>query len=161
MILGIDPGQTGALALVDSEGEYLALWDMPVTERSSGKGKEVNAFLLADIVDEAATAASGQGEALDVVIERVGAMPGQGVTSMFNFGRSLGVVEGVIASMGLPYRWALPNRWKRAQGLTGRDKDAARTVAIQRFPEARQELTRKKDIGRADALLIAHYGAME
>jgi crossover junction endodeoxyribonuclease RuvC len=77
---------------------------------------------------------------------------------MFAFGASFGLVRGVVASLGLPSTLVTPQRWKRSQGLTGRDKDAARTVAIARFPEIRHMLQRKKDCGRADAILIAAYG---
>ena len=155
MILGIDPGITGALALLDGD-ECRGVWDMPVSEKTHGKGKEVNAHLLADIVDEAIREAGEDG--LQAIIEQVSAMPGQGVSSMFSFGASYGTVRGVLGALGVPYTQVTPQRWKRSQGLTGRDKDASRTLAIQRYPEIRHLLTRKKDNGRADAVLIGAFG---
>ena len=90
-------------------------------------------------------------------VEQVGPMPGQGVSSMFSFGYSAGVVSGVLGSLGVNKVMVRPQAWKKAYGLTGRDKDAARTLAIERYPEAAPLLVRKKDVGRADALLIAGY----
>ena len=83
-------------------------------------------------------------------------MPGQGVSSMFGFGVSYGILQGVIASLGIPSVLVTPQRWKKAAGLMGKPKDYARTLAQRLYPAA--ELSRKKDIGRADAILIARYG---
>ena len=87
-------------------------------------------------------------------------MPGQGVSSTFRFGEALGVVLGVLGALQIPVSWASPVRWKKAAGLYGKDKDAARTLALQLHPEAGDMLTRKKDIGRADAICIAHFGSL-
>ena len=163
MILGIDPGQTGAIVLIDdAKRALLQIWDMPTSEKTRGKGQQVNAYLLADVIDEAIDLAAGgtYGIRPEVVIEAVGAMPGQGVTSMFGFGHSAGVVDGVVAAKGLKATKVAPQAWKRLYGLTGREKDAARTEAMQLYPEASAFLARKKDCGRADALLIAHWGAV-
>ena len=154
MIIGIDPGLSGAVALLDGD-ECVDLWDMPISEKTHGKGKEVNAFLLADIIHDAVQKADGD---LTAIIEQVSAMPGQGVSSMFAFGAAYGTVRGVLGAMGIPTTQVTPQRWKRAEGLTGRDKDASRTKAISEFPEVRHMLHRKKDVGRADAILIARYG---
>ena len=158
MILGIDPGLTGALALVEGD-QAVCVWDMPTSERTSGKGQEVNAYLVADILEEALELAGSRG-ALMAVVELVGAMPGQGVTSMWRFGHSAGTIDGVLGALGVRHTKVAPVRWKAAYRLTGREKDAARTVAIATYPEIRDKLARKKDIGRADALLIAGYGVM-
>jgi hypothetical protein len=100
-------------------------------------------------------------------LERVNAMPPRGKdgktraaggTSMFGFGRSVGVVEMLFAARGIPYRFVTPIAWKKHFGLTGKDKDAARALALELFPAASGLLQRKKDVGRADALLIAEYG---
>lgn len=152
MILSIDPGATGAIALLDKSG-VLAVWDMPVTAKTYGKGREVNAALLRLIFEEVLK----HDPAPTVVIERVGAMPGQGVTSMFSFGRSLGVLEGVVAGLCLSAVFVTPQKWKKHFSLIGKDKDAARTLAIQLFPSVSEKLKRKKDIGRADAILIGAY----
>lgn len=155
IVCGIDPGLTGAVAWVKvREGEATwadAVEDMPLVPKSYGKpGKLVEPRLLFELL---------KARRPDMIlIERVGAMPGQGVTSMFAFGRSLGVVEGVVASLGVPYEYVLPDRWKRRAGLSGREKDEARAKALQMFPEMASLLTRKADIGRADALLIATFG---
>ena len=91
-------------------------------------------------------------------MEQVGAMPGQGATSMFNFGEGFGIVKEVLGALQIPVRMVTPQRWKRFAGLTGKDKDAARSLAIQLHPEAAEYLRRKKDVGRADAIMIARFG---
>ena len=83
-------------------------------------------------------------------------MPGQGVSSMFNFGMGYGAIQGVLAGLCVPLHLVTPQKWKKHQGLIGKDKDCARTLAQQLYPEA--SLARKKDIGRADAILIGDYG---
>ena len=149
MIIGVDPGLTGAFALLDDEGGIEEVIDMPITAKTSGKGNQLNAALAADIMVQLTCFPIDA-----VVIERVGPMPGQGVTSMFGFGRSLGVVEGVAASCNLPVKWVTPQKWKKHFGLIGKDKDASRTLVIERFPTDSDLFKRKKDIGRADAVLI-------
>lgn len=144
-ILGFDPGITGAIAVIG--GGRAMVYDMPIAKLKKGK----NAVMAAELWK---LCASLHFDA--VYCEQVSAMPGQGVSSAFSFGRSLGVIEGVAASFGKPFHLVTPQRWKKHFGLIGTDKDAARTIASQLFPEA--ELSRKKDIGRADALLIARYG---
>lgn len=154
MILGIDPGMTGAMALVRDD-ELLGVWDMPITQKTIGKGKEVNAYLLADLLREI----HADHGFYRVELEAVSAMPGQGVTSMFSFGRSRGVIEGVVAGIGVSVSFATPQRWKRFHGLIKKEKDAARNLVIQQFPDSVSYFQRKKDIGRADATCIALYGA--
>ena len=152
LICGIDPGQTGAIALINADTKKLIeVVDMPVTTRLSGKGKEVNAYLLSEILKDM------NRYVLDIeqiVIERVHAMRGQGTTSMFNFGRSLGVVEGVVAMMDIPTKWVTPQAWKKKFGLLKKEKDAARALVISMYPGQLDLFKRKKDGGRADALLI-------
>lgn len=147
LVVGIDPGATGALAFIDDRDGLMAVYDMPTTKNKQGKNL-VNATLLAQLlrVEQPSKA----------IIERVSAMPGQGVTSMFNFGMGYGVVLGVIASLGIPHELVTPQTWKRAAGLIGADKDYARTKVLEMYPYA--DVARKKDIGRADAILIARYG---
>jgi crossover junction endodeoxyribonuclease RuvC len=152
-VLGIDPGLTGAIAVVGEEMCW-AVVDLPVSERTSGKGKQVNAALFADMVEELMPRYGPR----HAYLEQVGARPGQGVTSMFTFGRSLGVIEGVLGALQFKVYYVTPARWKRHHGLVHKDKDACRTMAMQRYPEARELLQRKKDVGRADAIMIAAYG---
>ena len=153
MILSIDPGLTGAIALLSDAHTVKQIWDMPVMAANQGKGNIVNPYLLADIVKEAQE--SGANKAY---IEAVHAMPSQGVSSSFKFGSTFGVLQGVVATVGLSMHFVTPQRWKKYHGLIGRDKDAARTLAIQQFPEQTQNLKRKKDGGRADAIMIGQYG---
>lgn len=146
VVIGIDPGLTGAIAVL---GEAIEAYDMPVMAKGTGKKQQVNAAEVANIL------LCHQGAAT-VYLERVAAMPKQGVSSTFSFGETFGVMRGVTAALGIPLELVTPQSWKRRFSLLGADKDAARTKAIELFPEA--PLSRKKDIGRAEALLIAVYG---
>ena len=152
IILGFDPGQTGAVAAFDGE-RIEAVIDMPTMTRLHGKGNQVDPYTLATaLIDLCA------GREATAVLEAVSAMPGQGVSSTFHFGESVGVVLGVLGALQVPVRMVTPARWKRTAGILGRDKDAARTLAIQLHPEVADQLARKKDIGRADAVCIARFG---
>jgi len=152
VILGCDPGQTGAIAAYDGT-IITGLIDMPTMARLHGKGQQVDPYTLAtEILDLCG------GRNATVVIEAVSAMPGQGVSSMFRFGESVGVVLGVLGALQIPIRWVTPGRWKKAAGIVGKDKDAARSLAIQLHPEVADQLTRKRDVGRSDAILIARFG---
>ena len=159
--IGIDPGGTsGAISVVERDpltGITIlhAVADMPVLPKLSGKGKEVNAQMLHDIIQ---TWRRVYKTINFVFIERVHAMPGQGVTSMFNFGRSLGCIEGVVAAYRIHTKWPTPQAWKKHFGLLKKPKDAARTYVIDRFPTNLDLFKRKKDGGRADATLIALHG---
>lgn len=152
LTLGIDPGQTGAVAVYDGE-RIEAVLDMPTMPRLHGSGHQVDPYTLtSQILD------LRHGRSASAVLEAVSAMPGQGVASTFRFGESVGVVLGVLGALQVPVRMVTPARWKKAAGLLGRDKDAARTLAIQLHPEIADLLARKKDIGRADAVCIARFG---
>jgi crossover junction endodeoxyribonuclease RuvC len=147
--LGLDPGLNGGFAIVD-DGRLVACGELPTA--GDGTKRMISGPLFASIfkvhphVDQC-------------VIERVGARPGEGVVSSFRFGRSLGIVEGVIAGRGIPILWVAPGVWKRSYGL-GQDKDASRQRAIERWPHtASLYFGRKKDHGRAEAALIALWGA--
>lgn len=146
MIVSIDPGLTGAIAFIDASGAHVE--DMP----TMGDGKH-------RIVDAANLSAMIEVRTPEIAyVERVSAMPGQGVSSMFKFGRSVGVIEGVLGALEIPVVYVTPQSWKKHAGLIGTAKDAARMAAIQRFPRLAEDLKRKKDGGRADALLIGLYG---
>ena len=92
-----------------------------------------------------------------VVIEHVSAMPGQGVTSMFNFGQSFGILKGICTAMQLPMYFVRPAKWKKYFNLLNSEKDASRTRAIEIFPYFSSQLSRKKDSNKADAILIASF----
>ena len=92
-----------------------------------------------------------------VVIEQVSAMPGQGVTSMFNFGQSFGILKGICSAMHLPMYFVRPAKWKKYFNLINSEKDASRTRAIEVFPYFSGQLSRKKDCNKADAILIASF----
>ena len=146
MIISIDPGLTGAIA-VFAKGKLLKVQDIPISAKTHGKGNQINATLLAEMIYYWARIDKA-------IIERVGAMPKQGVVSMLGFGRSIGVIEGVLAGRLIPVEWVTPQKWKKYHGLIGKDKDAARTLVIEKYPEYADQFSRKKDIGRADAVLI-------
>ena len=160
MVAGVDPGLTGAVALLDTaDGRVVSVEDLPVMSKTWGKGQEVDGNALAALLRSIAPDL--------VLIERVRAMPPRpvggklrqaGTASMFAFGHGAGVIEGVLAGLQIPRRYVEPAVWKKRARLTGKDKDAARTLAIQTHPEIAGELIRKKDVGRADAVLIAEFG---
>lgn len=152
MTIGIDPGQSGAIALLRA-GSVVGLLDMPTVPRLHGKGQQIDPYALSTWMLEHTA-----GHDARAVIEAVSAMPGQGASSMFRFGESLGVVLGVCGALTLPIQWVRPADWKRRAGLLRKNKDAGRTLAIQMHPEVADQLTRKRDIGRADAILIARFG---
>jgi crossover junction endodeoxyribonuclease RuvC len=154
MILGIDPGLTGAITLVDDSCHIVSIYDMPVMEKPYGKGKMVNSIELSDMIDEMISMA---GNSLTFHLEQVSSMPGQGVASTFAFGRAFGVVEGVIGCKKQPLVYVSPRTWKKSFGLIGKDKDVARTIAMSLYPASADFFKRKKDIGRVDSLLIAIY----
>lgn len=150
MILAIDPGASGALAFFDHVSGTLEVIDMPVVnvERGGKAKREISPALLAQVVRSM--------PASRCVVEKVGAMPGQGVSSMFQFGRGVGMIEGVTASLGLPLHYVTPQRWQKDVGVRG-GKDGARLRAIELFPAYASLFARKKDDGRADAALIAWW----
>lgn len=159
LAIGIDPGASGAVALFD--GTTLRVFDMPVVEVKRGirKVRQTDAVQLGRNVR--CTASLGYGiEYWDCAafVERVGAMPGQGVSSMFAFGRAAGVIEGVLAGLGIATELVSPQVWQVAMGVKGKGKDGAREMAAKIYPASAYLFARKKDDGRADATLIATYG---
>lgn len=151
MIIGIDPGQTGALAFYD-RGKIVAVVDIPTMGRTHGKGQQVDPYELASAI------LTHEGHFGQAYLEQVSAMKGQGVTSCFNFGESVGIIKGVLGALQIPVLMITPQKWKKAAGLIGKEKDASRALAIQLHPEIADQLTRKKDQGRAEAILIARFG---
>jgi crossover junction endodeoxyribonuclease RuvC len=150
-VIGIDPGISGAISIFNWETQSLhEVIDMPTLEMDSGKTKKrhISATALRDILVCFLDS--------HVVIERVGAMPGQGVTSMFNFGRSAGIIEGVVAALQIPHTYVTPQTWTKAVGRAA-GKDASRMRAMELFPAKADLFKRAKDDGRADAALIAYW----
>jgi crossover junction endodeoxyribonuclease RuvC len=153
LYIGIDPGLNGAIAFLDVEKGHLSIMDMPILEvkRNNKTKNEVNPVGVAIAMGLA-------GEVSRAVLERVGAMPGQGVTSVFSFGRSVGIIEGVLATMLIPVDIVTPQAWQKAAGARG-GKDGSRQRAMELFPNYAGMFIRKKDDGRADAALMAWYAA--
>lgn len=150
LTFGVDPGLTGALAtLID--GEPGPVLDMPTVE-VDGWG-EVDARSVVVFIRE--LRAAHPGAYVSACIEKVGARPGDGGTSAFRFGQTAGKLQAILEVLGIPATRVVPAQWKRSFSLLRQDKDAARLLAIARFPSAQKVLSRKKDNGRADALLIA------
>ena len=155
--IGIDPGLTGAGAVYQRSEIKTALdvFDMPTTEHMVGRKKrtEVSPAALAQMLSPMV------GNAV-AFIEKVGAMPGQGVVSMFRFGQAYGVVIGIVATLGLRYTLVPPATWKRAIGVPA-GKDASRFIANQRFPQHAHQWPLVKHHGQAEAALIALYGSQQ
>lgn len=157
LIIGIDPGCSGAVAVTDMEGNFIAYLIMPlikVGKQSKVNGAAVKAFIN-EVVKKLPWSHSSM---MHAFIEQVHAMPGQGVTSMFTFGHAAGKIEGVIEGLGIPWTGVTPQAWKKSAGLIGTDKDAARSRAIMLYPN--ELCLHKKGEGQAiaDALLIARHG---
>lgn len=153
LTFGIDPGLSGAIAVL-ADGQFCDVFDMPTVGRGAAARQVVNAASLAAAIRE--HLAAHPGAAVLAVLEDVHAMPGQGVSSMFRFGQSLGAVEGVLAALRVPLCRVQPQTWKKHARLIGSEKDAARGKASELFPAA--PLGRVRDQGRADALLMARWG---
>lgn len=152
-IIGIDIGAAGAIALIDETGAFLDVADMPILRDGPKNRPSVNGPLLADLI--------WKWQADTAFIEYVGARPGEGAVGAFAFGRSRGVVEGVLGACGVSAAMIAPAAWKRAVGIPpGKDgaKDAARSEAIRRWPTHAALFARVKDDGRAEAALIAVAG---
>lgn len=151
VIAGIDPGKTGALSIVYPDG-FVECYDVPVVKL---KGKTVPAWSNWFDVWQSAL---GIADVKLVVIEDVASRPGQGVTSMFSFGRSLGFVHAIAAAERCSVQFVSPSTWKGKLGLLNSSKGASREKATMLYPKARGLMDRVKDDGRAEAILLAHYG---
>ena len=153
-IIGIDPGITGAICFLHN-GEIKDVIDMPKMAEGKKNKKQVNA---SQIYNEISYRIKNIPiSEICVVIEQVSAMPGQGVTSMFNFGQSFGVLKGICASMKLPMHLVRPAKWKKYFNLIKTEKEASRTKVIEIFPQISSMLSKKKDVNKADAILIASF----
>ena len=151
-ILGIDPGLSGAIAILEKK-KVLNLFDMPVMAEGKKNKKQLNSAQLVNIIRENSIG----DEEIAVVVEQVNAMPGQGVTSMFNFGQTFGAIKGVCAALHLPIFFVRPSKWKKYFELINSSKDSSRTKVIEMYPSLSSQLAKKKDVNKSDAILIARY----
>ena len=154
IIIGIDPGIAGAICFF-SEGNVIDVIDMPTMAEGKKNKRQVNGRQIFNEITLIKNKFFNQ--KIGVVVEQVSAMPGQGVTSMFNFGQSFGVIKGICGAMELPIFYVRPVKWKKYFNLINSEKDASRTKAIEMFPKISHKLYRKKDNNKADAILIAQY----
>ena len=153
-IIGIDPGISGSICFFE-DGKILEVIEMPTMTDGKKNKKQVNG---AQIYNEVLKRINNNlSQNIRVVIEQVSAMPGQGVTSMFNFGQSFGILKGICSAMQLPMFFVRPAKWKKYFGLINSEKDASRTRVIEMFPYFSSNLSKKKDSNKADAILIATF----
>ena len=154
LIIGIDPGISGAICFLKN-GTIIDVIEMPSMAEGKKNKKQVNG---SQIFNEISLRIKDfNKENIKVVIEQVSAMPGQGGTSMFNFGQSFGILKGICSAMHLSMHFVRPAKWKKYFNLINCEKDASRTKAIEIFPYFSANLSKKKDANKADAILIASY----
>jgi len=151
-IIGIDPGLSGAIAILENK-KVLKIFDIPVMSEGKKNKRQLNSAQLVNIVRENIN----NNEEIAVVVEQVNAMPGQGVTSMFNFGQTFGAIKGVCAALRLPIYFVRPSKWKKHFELINSSKDASRTKVIEMYPYLSNQLSKKKDVNKSDAILIARF----
>ena len=154
LIIGIDPGISGSICFLDN-GKILDVIEMPIMTDGKKNKKQVNGSQVFNEITKRIK--QFEKNQIRVVIEHVSAMPGQGVTSMFNFGQSFGILKGICTAMQLPMYFVRPAKWKKYFNLLNSEKDASRTRAIEIFPYFSTQLSRKKDSNKADAILIASF----
>ena len=151
-IIGIDPGLSGAIAIL-KDSKVLNLFDMPVMSEGKKNKRQLNSAQLVNIIKEN----TDKNDEIAVVVEQVNAMPGQGVTSMFNFGQTFGAIKGVCAALNLSIFFVRPSKWKKHFELINSSKDSSRTKAIEMYPSLSNQLSKKKDVNKSDAILIARF----
>ena len=154
LVIGIDPGISGSICFFQ-DGEIKDVVEMPTMIEGKKNKKQVNGSQIFNEISEKIKNMDKKN--IKVVIEHVTAMPGQGVTSMFNFGQSFGILKGICSAMQLSVYFVRPAKWKKYFNLINSEKDASRTRAIEIFPYYSSNLSRKKDSNKADAILIASY----
>ena len=152
IIFGIDPGVSGAISVLENK-KVIEVFEMPTMIDGKKSKRQVNGAQVTNIIKEKLD----KNKEIIVVVEHVNAMPGQGVTSMFNFGQSFGVIKGICSALSLPIYFVRPVKWKKHFNLIKTNKDASRTKVIEIYPEISSKLSRKKDSNKADAILIARY----
>ena len=151
-IIGIDPGLSGAIAVMHDK-KVINMYDMPLMAEGKKNKRQLNSSQLVNIIKENIN----EDEEAVVVVEQVNAMPGQGVTSMFNFGQTFGAIKGVCAALKLPIFFVRPSKWKKHFELINSSKDASRTKVIQMYPNISDQLAKKRDVNKSDAVLIAKF----
>ena len=151
-IIGIDPGLNGAIAILENN-KVKKIFEMPVMSEGKKNKRQLNSAQLVNLLKSNIES----NEETVIVVEQVNAMPGQGVTSMFNFGQSFGILKGICSAMQLPIYFVRPAKWKKYFNLINSEKDASRTRAIEIFPYFSSNLSKKKDSNKADAILLASY----
>ena len=154
LIIGIDPGISGSICFFE-DGKILDVVEMPTMTEGKKNKRQVNGSQIYNEILDRIKRIDRQN--ISVIIEQVSAMPGQGVTSMFNFGQSFGVLKGICSAMQLPMYFVRPAKWKKYFSLINSEKDASRTKAIEMFPYFSSQLSKKKDSNKADAILIACF----
>ena len=151
-IIGIDPGLSGAIAVMHDK-KVINMYDMPVMAEGKKNKRQLNSSQLVNIIKENIN----KDEETIVVVEQVNAMPGQGVTSMFNFGQTFGAIKGVCAALKLPIFFVRPSKWKKHFELINSSKDSSRTKVIEMYPTLSGQLAKKRDVNKSDAVLIAKF----
>ena len=151
-IIGIDPGLSGGIAILD-DLKIFDIYDMPIMSEGKKNKNQLNSAQLVNIIKKNIIS---NGDTF-LIVEQVSAMPGQGVTSMFNFGQTFGSIKGICAALNLPIFFVRPAKWKKHFDLINSSKDASRTKVIEMYPSISPRLTKKKDVNKADAILIARY----
>ena len=151
-IIGIDPGLSGAIAILENN-KVLNIFDIPVMSEGKKNKRQLNSALLVSLLRDNIS----NNEEVAVVVEQVNAMPGQGVTSMFNFGQTFGAIKGICAALDLPIFLVRPSKWKKHFELINSSKDSSRTKAIEMYPSIADQLSKKKDVNKSDAILIARF----
>ena len=154
LIIGIDPGISGSICFFE-DGKIIDVIEMPTMIEGKKNKKQVNGSQLYNEILKRIE--KGKKNEVRVIVEQVSAMPGQGVTSMFNFGQSFGILKGICSAMQLPIYFIRPAKWKKYFNLINSEKDASRTRAIEIFPYFSSKLTKKKDANKADAILISSF----
>ena len=151
-IIGIDPGLSGAIAILENN-KVVGIYDMPVMAEGKKNKRQLNSAQLVNIIKDNINTK----EEITVVVEQVNAMPGQGVTSMFNFGQTFGAIKGVCAALNLSIFFVRPSKWKKHFELINSSKDASRTKVIEMYPTLSSQLAKKRDVNKSDAILIAKF----
>ena len=154
LIIGIDPGISGSICFF-KDGKILDVIEMPTMTEGKKNKKQVNGSQIYNEILKKVNKLETND--IRVIVEQVSAMPGQGVTSMFNFGQSFGILKGICSAMQLPIYFVRPAKWKKYYNLINSEKDASRTRAMEIFPYFSSQLSKKKDANKADAILIASF----
>ena len=154
LVIGIDPGLSGSICFL-LDGKIIDVLEMPTMTEGKKNKRQVNGSQVYNEILKRIDTSDNQD--IRVIIEQVSAMPGQGVTSMFNFGQSYGILKGICSAMQLSMHFVRPAKWKKYFNLINSEKDASRAKAIEIFPYFSSQLSKKKDSNKADAILIARF----